>query len=326
MIHAETGQRSGATLVVISAMLIGWRVWPSAEAVAPAPKSAPAPTYHYVPLLGGVLSDVVNDASGDVDYYAGKLTPPRHPGTCLPFWAPLMAYPHWQFQIAHGASGCLGDVIFGSLAISDDGTVEWTQRGMPVRYLALTGDELERVRHLDRVDCVLTRTDPYDTWFRIGLGGETTARDGALISPSSSMGEELMKLFDDVIGRYRQSRLELLGAIDVRLAASGEEDWSPRTAVYKVRVTNQRVTVMRGRKQLYDEAVDPNDLVDLFDRAVADRERVVENSWKVARGTMTAGGVTLPLAFSEWDRPEGDFLARAIGSAVYEDLHPDGRD
>jgi hypothetical protein len=268
-----------------------------------APAAVRPVTYYYVPLSGIPLYDAIDEADGD--YSAPPLEAPAGPvKTCLPFLAPILQYPNWQLRISNGSSSCSGDTVEGDFTIGSTGEVTWTMPGGPVRHLALSSEQLALVRRLDQLSCVELVPGPGERgWLSIGLDlGKHYEFEGARISPASTLGRTVSAMLDDLTTRYRQPRREAMGSFDLRLEATRPG------AVYSARVTGGRLTVKQGRKLLFEEPVDVDQLIDLVDAAL--ERRPIDDP--DVKGVLLMNGWSVPVSL--WHYEKGPFaqIDRAI--------------
>ena len=282
------GQRWLFALLVSAVAMTAWRALPVTEeaSVAARPDVGPV-TYRYVPLLGLPLDDVVDAADGDFD--DPPLEAPAGPvQTCLPFLAPILAHPRWQFRITTHRAGCFGE-IDGDFTIASTGDVTWARPGWPVRHLALSSEQLALVRRLDQLSCVELQRDRSElAWLTIGLDlGAADDYAGARIQVASTLGRTVTAMLDEVAAQYRGWRREAIASMDLRLATTAPG------AVYRVRINGGRLTVKHGRSLLLDKPIEPDLLVDLVDAVL---ERPPADPDPDVKGVLRLHGRSVPIA------------------------------
>jgi hypothetical protein len=304
-----TGLRSIVVLLLVTVAIAAFRAWSMAPTAEDALAPARPATYRYVPLMGIPLDDAVDDADGDWENRPRE-APAGPVQTCLPFLAPILAHSNWRLRITDIVSHCLGDDILGDFTIASTGDVTWTGPGLPVRHLALSGEQLALVRQLDQLSCVQLETGErwgYAVeWLSIGLDlGQHYPYTGAHISPDSTLGRAVTAMLDELVSQYRQPRREAIGAIDVRLATTEPG------AVYRLRIAGDRLTVKHGRKLLVDEQVEGDLLVDLVDVAL---ERLPVDAPDL-KGVLLMQGHSLPVVLAMHERSPFAQIYRAIRHA-----------
>jgi hypothetical protein len=260
-------------------------------------------------------------------------------GDCLPFLAPIVAHPHWQLQVTAGFRSCEGGTISNTFTFDADGTVTWEQPGALTRRLSLDTGELDRIRTLDRLDCVRPYRRMNEAWFMVGLPTPVRAahrtftwQQSAYLPAHSSMGTELGDITTNLMDDYFARRATELGPIDLQLAATNHDEWLKRASGYTVRVHANRITVKRGARLLYAASVVTSDLVDLVDWRLG--STALDPEATDVRGTLTAQGRSLPLALAHddvrehwfgfadvWDgvdapRRPGAFVIEAVAAAI----------
>lgn len=250
----------------------------------PPPPPAPAPTFHVVPLLGDPLA---------------------YDDRCVPFLSDIVTHPNWKLQIARGFSGCLGETLRDSFAVTADGLIVWSKPGMPDRGLGFANGETLEIASLDRLDCHRHReVGYYADWYRISVGEDVEARGGAVLAGDSEAAAKLDEMFDRAIAVYDHMRL-LGPPIDLRLTTT-ETHW-------KLRLLDHHLTISRAGKLLYRVDLDDRELVDLIDRIVAQPQAEHPD----ARGTLYVDGRAIDVAIASYGGREPDPLYRAFESARY---------
>jgi hypothetical protein len=285
-----TGKRGVAAVVCVTAIVIGWRMWPAPVAATPRKQVV----YTVVPLAGEPLREA------------------EARGQCLPFLAPLVAHDDWQLQIARGTSGCLGDFLDASFTVHADGRVEWQQPDMPVRHLSLTTDELHAIRELDRASCVVAerRGGYYVDWYRVGVGSDPNVAGGADVPMESELARRLDAIFDAAQSRYRQ-RVLGLGTLIGRLTARVDG----RT--YHVEIADHLITVARHGRVWASRELDDSELVDLIDALWRQPHELVDEDSLRARGAFWFAGHTYQVSISWAERRPLSVIDRVITDAAY---------
>ncbi|HWO25186.1 MAG TPA: hypothetical protein VNO30_40885 [Kofleriaceae bacterium] len=308
-----TGLRSLFALLIATVAIAALRAWPAAPAPAVAAGSSAARpvTYRYVPLMGIPLDDAVDAADGDWEN-PPRETPAGPVQTCLPFLAPILAHPNWQLRITDFISHCTGEDIVGDFTIASTGEVTWSAPGVPVRHLALSGEQLALVRRLDQLSCVELQSDrhwSYATeWLSIGLDlGQHDPYTAARIAPLSDLGRAVTAMLADLTAQYRVPRREAIGSIELQLATTRPGP------VYRVRIAGDRLTVKRGRKLLVDEEVESDMRVDLVDVALARQPASAHD----LEGVLLMHGRSLPIALARHARSPFAQIHRAVDRAQY---------
>ena len=294
-----------------SILTLAWRIClalpdpetPARIAVVP----PPATTFDLVPLMGEPLDQVVDALDGDVAPDGTiKPPPPGTKGTCLPFLAPIVERPRWELQIGRGW-GCMGGP-YEHWTVDFEGHIEWRTEGLPTRQLQLQPEELQRLRTLDRLDCV--RTTPVDhyweQYFRIGVGD----LGGAAIPASSTMGKELTHVIYELI-KADTERLAAFGPIEVELNVTLDADETHRAPRYRLAIVDRRLTVTRHHEVLVDREVTDAELRDLLDSALSPDSQAPKDA---ERGTLRARGISIPFVYGVSAATE--FLSRAIYDAA----------
>lgn len=303
------GLRWWLALLVSTVALTAWRSLPVTDAEpAPAVRAAERSTYRYVPLLGLPLYQAIADAEGAYGD-PPRSVPAGSVKSCLPFLAPILAYPNWRLRISTGYSTCFGREPTGEFTIASTGEVTWTSPGGPVRHLVLSSEQLALVRQLDRLSCVAPAEilDPHG-WLMIGLDlGKFHEYGGASIEIESVVGKTVTTMLDELAAQYRAPRLELVSAMDLRLQTTDPD--SP----FRLRVAKGRITVERRGKRLFDEPIEPDLLLDLVDLALEHRP-VAEPD---VAGTLLLDGRSVPVALSRNWRGATGHIYRALDSALF---------
>lgn len=273
-----------------------------AGVLAPRPAHQPERTtavrhedpYSVVPLLGDPVADS---------------------GQCVPFLKQILAMPHWQLQIAHGASGCLGDTLFDSFRLDNSSGVVWTSPGMPDRLLSLEPDELATIESIDRLDCTRKEEVGYgEAWFRISVGSDPSGEGGAYIPGSSDAGIALKAIFDAEIDRSVHIYLAALGRVDLRLTVHDD------LGSFHVRLLDRQLTITWRGKQVYAGELEDRELADLIARLLEQQHEAGGD----ATGYLYLPGRRVSITTSSsWHVPDRDPLAHAIDEARYAARPPE---
>jgi hypothetical protein len=267
------------------------------------PPSPPEPM-RTIPLTGDAISQLVEDAQATG-------------GTCLPFVTWVVAKPTWELQLVDGGTGCLGEHIRASFEVQHDGLVAWMEPWMPNRRLRLTAEELDTIRHLDRLSC-RSETGSWERgWMRVALAGNIHGVGGATIPQDAPAARAIDTLMTGAQTRYLRERRAALGPIDIALVATSQGE---RPRRYRVHVTDSRMTIARGKRTIATIPVESDDLVKLVDWALGTPMYPSETSY--ARGTLCIGGDCHAIAIEHW---EVTLFAtvRAIDDKIYCDGKPD---
>jgi len=306
-------RRPFAILATVTFSALVAASWPAPIAEPERPQPEPPATYTLVPLLGMSLDFAVDEADGELGEPNASHPEKLELGGCLPFLQPLIAHPNWQLQLVSASSHCTGTTIHDRYVVDSFGHVAWTRPNMPPRKLELSRAELERIRHLDRLDCVRTEEVNFgEAHYRISLAGLEDGDGGAHISQSSTMARELETIFEAAKQRYRTRRLAELGTFTLRLRAN--PNYSDHTS-YRIDLVGSRLTISHHTRVLHAVDVETNDLVEVVDRLEAPREDIPS-----ARGWLRSGNVTRAVALptTVW----GDFwdvVLRGIAEASYRE-------
>jgi hypothetical protein len=297
-------------LVTASAAALMTAVIAMVPADEPPPRPAPPPEpMRMIPLTGDSISDLVEDAQ-------------TTGGTCLPFVTWIVSKPTWELQLVDGSSGCLGENIRASFEVQHDGLVTWMEPWMPNRRLRLTAEELDTIRHLDQLSC---RSETQERmwergWMRVALAGNIHGVGGATIPQDAPAAKAIDAVMTAAQTRYLHERRAALGPIDISLVATYNVWETDHPRRYRVHITDDRITIVRGRRTIATLPVDAADLVKLVDWALGTTMNPSEYSQ--ARGTLCIGSDCRAIAIEQWERPLFA-IARAIDDRLYCDAKPD---
>lgn len=298
------GPRWSFVLLASAVAMTAWRAWPMADAVhARAPADARA------------------EADGDADERPRE-TPAGPVKTCLPFLAPILEHPNWQLRITRNDGTCYGPDFRGDFTIASTGDVTWTKPRWLERRLALSREQLALVRRLDQLSCEprpeLPRRldqlscvelsfggrDPGWVWIGPKLGA-SDEYVGARISVESALGGAVAAMLNELVAEYRESRREVIGTMDLRLAITEPG------LTYRVRVTGGRLTVERNRRRIVDEPLDPDLLIDLVDAALERRAAADPD----VKGVLLMHGWSVPVMLRRDEPSPFDLIHLAIDRA-----------
>jgi hypothetical protein len=292
-----TARRAVLALTACSAATVLYQAWPVHIEVEP-----PAPTYHYVPLIGDPTYSLEDAAK------SGR-------GGCVPWVEPLLAHPNWSLQLVDGASGCTGDWIHNTYEVTSTGSVTWTADGMHPRQLQLTRDELAVIIGMNHIDCGRTDEVGYSYgWMRVAPGGDPKGGAGTAIPQTSMLGIVLEGSVRRAVDRYRTQRLAQIGSFEVHLIATDEHN----RGRYRIDLDARGQLTIRHRSHvLLDKQVEAEMRVDLLDYLLTRLTAPPDPEWKPAKGYLVAAGARIPLAVSRWDQPEYQWLWRMFDDALY---------
>ncbi len=291
-----TARRVVLALTACSAATVLYQAWPAVTETAP-----PAPTYHYVPIVGDPTYSLEDAAT------SGR-------GGCVPWVEPLMAHPNWSLQLVDGATGCTGDWIHNTYEVRSDGSVIWTAEGLPPRGLQLTPDELAVITGMNHIDCGRADEVGYTFgWMRVAPGGDPRGRAGAAIPQSSMLGVVLEGVMTHAIDRYREWRIADIGTFEAHLTIRIEN----HRGRYRIDLDSRgQLTVRHGSHELSQRVLDDAERIDVLDQLKTHNDAVSIEETDTARGFLVADGSRVPLAVSRWER-QYDLLWRTFDDALY---------
>ncbi|CAN5758888.1 hypothetical protein BH11MYX3_BH11MYX3_15700 [soil metagenome] len=293
-----TARRLVVAMTTCSAAFVLYRAWPAPVVTSP---RTPAPTYHYVPMVGDPtysLEDAANSGRGG----------------CVPWIEPLVAHPNWSLLLVDGVSGCTGDWIHNTFEVRSDGSVIWTAEGMPPRGLQLHPDELAVITGMDHIDCGRTDDVGYTFgWMRVAPAGDPEGHAGAVIPQSSMLGVVLAGVVSRAIDRYRDWRIADIGTFEVHLTLRVEG----LRGQYRIDLDSRgQLTVRHGSHQLSRRQLDDAERIDVLDHLKSHNNAVSDADTDTAHGFLVAEGARVPLAVSRWERSY-TIVWRTFDDALY---------
>jgi len=200
--------------------------------------------------------------------------------------------------------------------------VTWMEPWMPNRRLRLTAGELDTIRHLDRLSC--RSETPERMWergcMRVALAGNSAGVGGATLPQDSQAARAIDAVMTAAQRRYLHERRAALGPIDIALVSTSNPWESDHPRRYRIHITDDRITIARGKRTIATLPVEPDDLVKLVDWALG--TPMNPNEYSQARGTLCIGSDCRAIAIEQWERPLFA-IARAIDDKLYCDSKPD---
>ncbi len=223
---------------------------------------------------------------------------PFGPGQCVPFADEIMRHPHWQLQIAEPWWGCIDQGFLNVFTFSDGPDLAWEAWGMPTRRLTLTAAEREALRSAWRLNCDDTSAVQGD---RSGVlvasigdlraGSAKHGMSGEWIVLESPMGAAFTRVFAAARDRYVAARRAQLG--DVRAEIEVKQwgaPWPRRRDRYHATLTGRHLVVRHGDRVRARVDLTDAELVDVADRALAQRDAPVRGAGEHARGYIEVNG------------------------------------